>query len=63
MAEVSIEYCEKGRSGKAYQTIRKQGSLWNIHSRKKFGKGFIAGISVAEVENYLTDLYHKKKYS
>lgn len=63
VAEVYTEYCEKGRSGKAYQTIRKQDSLWEVHLRKKFGKRFIDGISVAEVEDYLTDLYYKKKYS
>ena len=28
--EVYQEYCEKGRSGKAYTTIRKQDSLWKI---------------------------------
>ena len=63
VAEVFAEYCEKGRSGKAYQTIRKQDSLWEIHLRKKFGKRFVDDISVAEVEDYLTDLYHKQKYS
>ena len=61
--EVFLEYCEKGRSGKAYQTIRKQDSLWEIHLRKKFGKRFVDDISVAEVEDYLTNLYYKQKYS
>ena len=63
VAEVFMEYCEKGRSGKAYRTIRKQDSLWEIHLRKKFGKRFVDDISVAEVEDYLTDLYYKQKYS
>ena len=63
VAEVFTEYCEKGRSGKAYRTIRKQDSLWEIHLRKKFGKRFVDDISVAEVEDYLTDLYYKQKYS
>ena len=31
VAEVYKEYCEKGRSDRAYQTVRKQDSLWNIH--------------------------------
>ena len=30
VAEVYQEYCEKGRGGKAYNTIRKQESLWEI---------------------------------
>ena len=63
VAEVFAEYCEKGRSGKAYQTVRKQDSLWEIHLRKKFGKRFVDDITVADVEDYLTDLYYKKKYS
>lgn len=63
VAEVFTEYCDKGRSGKAYQTIRKQDSLWEIHLRKKFGKRFVDDISVADVEDYLSDLYYKKKYS
>ena len=63
VADVFAEYCDKGRSGKAYRTIQKQDSLWEIHLRKKFGKQFVDDISVAEVEDYLTDLYYKKKYS
>ncbi len=63
VAEVFKEYCEKGRSGKAYQTIRKQDSLWENHLRKKFGKRYVDDISVADVEDYLADLYYKKKYS
>ena len=35
VAEVYAEYCEKGRSGKAYRTIQKQDSLWENHLRKK----------------------------
>lgn len=63
VAEVFKEYCEKGRSAKAYQTIRKQDSLWEIHLRKQFGKRYVDDISVADVEDYLADLYYKKKYS
>lgn len=63
VAEVFKEYCEKGRSAKAYQTIRKQDSLWEIHLRKQFGKRYVDDISIADVEDYLADLYYKKKYS
>ena len=62
-SDVFREYCEQGRSGKAYRTIQKQDSLWENHLRKKFGKRFIDDISVAEVMDYLTDLYYKQKYS
>lgn len=56
--EVYKEYCENGRSGKAYQTIRKQESIWNNHLCAKFGRRYIDEISVAEVNDYLTHLYY-----
>ena len=58
VAEVYMEYCEKGRSGKAYATIRKQDSLWNNHLCARFGKRYIDEISVAEIVDYLTELYY-----
>ena len=56
--EVYKEYCENGRSGKAYQTIRKQESIWKKHLCAKFGRRYIDEISVAEVNDYLTHLYY-----
>ena len=56
--EVYKEYCEQGRSGKAYQTIRKQDSIWNNHLCAKFGRRYIDEISVAEVNDYLAHLYY-----
>lgn len=61
--EVFEEYCEKGRSGKAYQTIKKQDSLWENHLHEKFGKRLVDDISVAEVNDYLSDLYFVQGYS
>ncbi len=58
VAEVYAEYCEKGRSGKAYATIRKQDSLWNNHLCARFGKRYIDEISVAEIVDYLSELYY-----
>lgn len=60
VAEVYQEYCEKGRSGKAYNTVKKQDSLWNNHLCAKFGGRFVDEISVAEIMDYLTDLYYKE---
>ena len=57
-SEVYQEYCEKGRSGRAYNTILKQESLWKNHLQKAFGKRFVDEISVAEVNDYLAHLYH-----
>lgn len=56
--EVYIEYCEKGRSGKAYSTIKKQDSLWNNHLKERFGKRYIDDITVAEIQDYLEELYY-----
>lgn len=58
--EVYKEYCEHGRCGKAYQTIRKQDSIWNNHLCARFGKRFVDEISVAEVNDYLAELYYKE---
>ena len=56
--EVYAEYCEQGRSGKAYSTIKKQESLWRNHLEDKFGSRFVDDISVAEVNDYLSHLYY-----
>ena len=56
--EVYAEYCEQGRSGKAYSTIKKQESLWRNHLEDKFGSRYIDDISVAEVNDYLSHLYY-----
>ena len=56
--EVYQEYCEKGRSGKAYTTIRKQDSLWTNHIAARFGNRFIDEVTVAEINDYLEELYY-----
>lgn len=58
VTEVYQEYCEKGRSGKAYATIKKQDSLWNNHIKARFGKRYIDEITVAEIQDYLEELYY-----
>ena len=63
VAEVFKEYREKGCSGKAYQTIRKQDSLWENHIRDKFGSRYVDDITVAEVNDYLTELYYVDDYA
>ena len=55
--DVFEEYCEKGRKDRAYQTIRKQDSLWENHLLERFGKKYVGDISVAEVMDYLAELY------
>lgn len=63
MKDVFTEYCERGRIGKAYQTIRKQDSLWNNHLCERFGKRYVDDISVAEIVDYLSELYFIDGYS
>ena len=55
--EVYQEYCDTGRSDRAYNTIRKQDSLWNNHLSARFGSRFVDEVSAAEVVDYLTELY------
>ena len=47
--EVFEEFRSKGRADRAYQTIRKQDSLWENHLRERFGKRFVDEISSAEM--------------
>jgi len=61
--EVYKEYCDRGRSDRAYRTITKQDSLWNNHIKKRFGNRRINTISVAEVNDYLAELYYVNGYS
>lgn len=63
VAEIYTEYCLNGRKGRAYQTKRKQDSIWRNHLDKRFGKRFIDEISSAEVMDYLTMLYYEEEYS
>ncbi len=58
VSEVYDEYCEFGRAGKTYATIVKQDSLWNNHIKSKFGKRYVDDISVAEINDYLAELYY-----
>lgn len=61
--EVFEEFCEKGRKDRAYQTIRKQGSLWKNHLKAKFGKWYVDEISAADVMDYLSELYYINGFS
>lgn len=61
--EVYSEYCKNGRVDRAYTTIRKQDCLWDNHLCERFGKRFVDDISVAEILDYLSELYYKKDFS
>ena len=56
--EVFEEFCESGRKDRAYQTIRKQDSIWENHLRDRFGNLYCDEISSAEVVDYLSELYY-----
>ena len=56
--EVFDEYCAEGRKDRAYQTIRKQDSLWENHLRDRFGNRYVDDISSADVVDYLSELYY-----
>ena len=61
--EVYEEYCTKGRADRAYQTIKKQDSLWKNHLCKRFGEKYVDDVSVAEIKDYLAELYYTDHYS
>ena len=61
--EVFEEYCEKGRKDRAYQTIRKQDSIWENHLLASFGSRYVGEITVAEVMDYLAELYYIHNFS
>jgi len=61
--EVYAEFCENGRTDRAYTTKLKQDSLWENHLKGRFGKQFVDEISVAEVNDYLSELYYLEGYS
>lgn len=55
--DVYKEYCEIGREEKAYATKKKQDSLWNNYLLERFGDRYVDEITVAEVNDYLSELY------
>ena len=61
--EVFEEYRKEGCTGKAYQTLKKQDSLWKNHFSIKWGSRFVDDISVAEINDYLSELYYEQEYS
>ena len=56
--EVFEEFCAEGRKDRAYQTIRKQDSIWENHLKDRFGNRYVDEISCAEVVDYLSELYY-----
>lgn len=58
ISDVYAEYCEHGRTGKAYTTIRKQDSVWKNHIEPNFGKRYADDISTAEINDYLEKMYY-----
>ncbi len=61
--EVYEEYRESGCSGKAYKTLLKQDSLWKNHFCERWGKRYVDDISVAEINDYLAELYYEHEYA
>lgn len=63
MSDVYYEYQTVGRKDRAYTTKLKQDSLWENHISPKFGNRFVDEISVAEIKDYLSNLYYVDGYS
>ena len=58
LAEVYGRYLKEGTAGKAKSTLRKQESMWENHIEKNFGKKLLSEITIADLKNYLTNLYY-----
>ena len=61
--EVYLEYCQNGRKDRAFSTVRKQECLWQNHIGPRFGQRYVDEISVAEVTDYLKELYFDNNLS
>ena len=63
ISEVYAEYCQSGRVEKAYTTIKKQEALWNNHILNRFGSTYIDNVRVADIQDFLAELYCVKGYA
>ena len=63
ISEVYEEYCQYGRKEKAYATIKKQEALWNNHIMKRFGSTYVDNVRVADIQDFLAELYCVKGYA
>lgn len=61
--EVYAEYCAVGRNGKAFATIKKQEALWKNHILERFGSTYLDNVRVADIQDFLSELYHVQGYS
>ena len=61
--ELYEEYCKRGRADRAYQTKRKQDSIWRNHLNAAFGDCFLEEITTATVNDYLAKLYYEEGYA
>lgn len=58
LAEVYARYLKEGTADKAKTTLRKQESMWENHIQKNFGEKLLSEITLADLTNYLSKLYH-----
>lgn len=56
--QIYAEYSQKGRANRAYSTIVKQDSLWKNHIGERFGNRYIDEITLAEIQDYLSEVYY-----
>ena len=61
--EVYEEYCRTGRTDKAFATVKKQEALWNNHILERFGTCYVDNVRVADVQDFLAELYSVHGYA
>ncbi len=63
LRDIHEDYCEFGRSEKAFATNKKHDSLWKNHIGIVFGDKYVKDLTSAEVNDYLADLYYSQGYA
>lgn len=63
ISEVYEEYCKCGRKDKAFATVKKQEALWNNHILERFGSCYVDNVRVADVQDFLSELYCVNGYA
>ena len=62
LQDVYNDYLNTEGRNRAFQTLRKQDSMWNNHVNEKFGNRDINSIDIIELNAFLSELYNQYSY-
>ena len=63
LEEVYEDYCANGRGDRSHNTIKRQDTLWRTYLKADFGKKRFNGITLGEIQDYLSNKYYVEGYS